>query len=90
MNSYFKMNRDYREAWLAGKPDSVPAHFRETVYPANLTYRDFGMYLAHPTFTYQDHYPLMTKPGKTLFWRACLILLAMVRITLCDPAEWPL
>jgi len=52
MNSYFKMNRDYREAWLAGKPESFPAHFRMTVYPANLTYRDFGMYLAHPTFTY--------------------------------------
>lgn len=45
MNSYFKMNRDYREAWLAGG-EAVSS------YPANLRYKDFFMFLAHPTFTY--------------------------------------
>ena len=54
MNSYFKMNRDYREIWLK----KVDNEEYQSSYPKNIVYRNFFMFLAHPTFTYQDNYPV--------------------------------
>ena len=73
MNSYFKMNRDYREEWLKGETEN-------SSYPQNVNYKDFFMFLIHPTFTYQDKYPLLKRgvSFKMLFWRLLLILLAGV------------
>jgi hypothetical protein len=93
MNSYFKMNRDYREYYLIMKNHKgdaseveVPIHVaqKSDLYPRNVNYKDFLMYMLHPTFTYQDSYPV-TQGGrqwKTIFYRVLLILLAVVSTTL--------
>lgn len=58
----------------------MPLHLKNTRYPLNLTYSDFFMFLAHPTFTYQDHYPVSENKRslKKIFWRAMLIVLGFV------------
>lgn len=87
MNSYFKINRDYREAWLEsskGQSQSEPQSTTQNMassYPLNLTYSDFFMFLAHPTFTYQDSYPLRPasdRSWKTVFFRLLLIFISIV------------
>jgi hypothetical protein len=53
----------------------------DSSYPKNLNYRDFFMYLIHPTFTYQDHYPVRPadqRSWKTVFFRLGLIFLCIV------------
>ena len=58
MNSYFKMNRDYRECYL--QRDMSPDDKRyqkylegfQSSYPNNVTYKDFFMFLIHPVLTY--------------------------------------
>jgi hypothetical protein len=68
MNSFYKMNRDYREAWLLFGPkgpssysstaeDHQYMHFSEK-YPQNINYREFITYMVYPTMTYQDSFPV--------------------------------
>lgn len=78
MNSYFKMNRDYRESWLKEKQSEGVTP--RSSYPNNLNYGDFFMFLCHPVFTYQDHYPLNKggRPWKKIAFRLSLILFAVV------------
>lgn len=77
MDSYFKANRIYRDAFLENKSISS--------YPQNLNIKDFFMFLLHPTFVYQDSYPL-TKPssigtifGRLLFAGVILVSINSVR-----------
>lgn len=93
MNSYFKMNRDYREAWLDSQsanhkpikgedtPYTSGTQNMSSSYPKNLNYRDFFMFLVHPTFTYQDSYPLRAERSwKTVFFRLLLIFISIVSV----------
>jgi hypothetical protein len=50
MNSYFKMNRDYREVYLEEK-EAKSKTFTSS-YPNNINLNDFMAYMLHPTFTY--------------------------------------
>lgn len=50
MNSYFKMNRDYMEAYHIELKEGVKIF--SSTYPKNVNFKDFWMFLAHPTFTY--------------------------------------
>lgn len=54
MNSYFKMNRDYREQYLQEITDTPkePNSQKYSKYPENINFNDFIMYLVHPTFSY--------------------------------------
>jgi len=56
MNSYYKRNRDYREQFELEKKEGVTEY--SSAYPNNLTLKDFFMYMLHPTFVYQDSYPI--------------------------------
>ncbi len=73
MNSYFKMNRDYREAYLEDKES------KQSSYPENINFKDFFMFLRHPTFVYQDTYPLSNDSSLGLkLKRFILIIFGMV------------
>lgn len=56
MNSYFKRNRDYREQYI--EETALNMKVRSSKYPDNINFKDFFMYLLHPTFAYQDEYPI--------------------------------
>ena len=48
-------------------------------YPENVNYKEFGMYMLYPTFTYQDKYPVSkTRSWTKIIFRFCLILFAIV------------
>eukprot|EP00347_Sterkiella_histriomuscorum_P012811 403367139 len=59
MNSYFKMNRIYREEYFKELVDTPKQGVKKhSTYPENVNFKDFTMYLLHPTFCYQDGYAI--------------------------------
>ena len=50
MNSYFKMNRNYRETYLEEQGETKKV--LSSKYPDNLNFKDFIMFMLHPTFVY--------------------------------------
>ena len=80
MNSYFKMNRDYRELYLMRKD---PKRLEEAErggrfyplgdqivvrYPENINLKEFLLFQLYPTLTYQDSYPLSRVECSTFTW----------------------
>jgi hypothetical protein len=71
MNSYFKINRDYRELYLLRKKGAdlsegfYPLGEQPVIrYPDNITLRDFVTYQLYPVLTYQDSFPTMAAQGE--------------------------
>lgn len=72
MNSYFKANRNYMEAYRADKDSRISR------YPENINYKDFFMFMRHPTLVYQDTYPLVKDFSLvTVFKRFIVIVFGM-------------
>lgn len=75
MNSYFKTNRNYMEAYKADKNSRISR------YPENINYKDFFMFLRHPTLVYQDIYPLVKEFSLvTVFKRFIVIVFGIVSL----------
>ena len=77
MNSYFKMNRNYRETYLLEK--QAKANTMSSSYPLNINYREFIRYMAFPVLTYQDTFPITSERAtlSMIMMRLFLIFLAL-------------
>jgi hypothetical protein len=76
MNSYFKANRLLKDQYEI----EIKEKRREfsSLYPNNVNFYDFFMFLLHPTFCYEDKYPLQKRPGfRIIAWRLLLVLLGL-------------
>lgn len=71
MHSYTMINRDLRRCYLADPKNSE--------YPANITVKDYFIYLVTPALVYQTKYP--TRPNFRLSYFLLKALLLLVEIT---------
>ena len=83
MNSYFKINRDYRETYLKELKQKKEGNSKvefSSKYPHNVNFKDFVMYMIHPTLVYQDHFPLIEKRSiRKIATRFVILMLSFVR-----------
>ena len=78
MNSYYKQNRDYREQYELEKEAGVQTY--SSKYPSNINIHDFFMFMLHPTFVYQDSYPLSNEfTWPKFIFRVSILLIGLVR-----------
>ena len=83
MHSYFLVNLEYRENIQNGRKNSI--------YPLNLTFRNFFYFLAVPTLVYQDIYPQRDKFRLSYFLFkvfssiACIVMMYYLYTDLIHP-----